>query len=107
MGEGPRQPVLHPVVCRCGHHQQDGPHPGTEEAATHEAVHGDLWSRGAKGSGAELPVEGGGGGDRDFQIPVDEGSRGWDTRSLGEEGAGGLGPWLLGGGWRPGLLGPR
>lgn len=40
--EGPRQPVLHPVVSCCGYHQQDGPHPGTEEAATHEAVHGDL-----------------------------------------------------------------
>lgn len=41
--EGPRQPVLHPVVRRCGYHQQDGPHPGAEEATTHEAVHGDLW----------------------------------------------------------------
>lgn len=40
--KGPRQPVLHPVVSRCGYHQQDGPHPGTEEATTHEAVHGDL-----------------------------------------------------------------
>ena len=50
VGEGPRQPVLHPVVGCRGHHQEDGPHPGTEEAASHEAVHGDLWVRGEMGS---------------------------------------------------------
>ena len=61
VGEGPRQPVLHPVVCRRGHHQEDGPHPGAEEATTHEAVHGDLWVRGEMGSGAGFPCPGGGG----------------------------------------------
>lgn len=97
MGKGPRQPVLHPVVCGCGHHQEDGPHPGTEEAATHEAVHGDLWRWEEVGSGAGLPVEGRGVGDLDSRIPDAEVANGWDSRSLGEEGAGGLGPRFLDG----------
>lgn len=99
VGEGPRQPVLHPVVCRCGYHQENRPHPGTEEATTHETVHGDLWGRGEMGSGVGLWVlgeegleglsfEGGGAGSWILGLRGEGGGAGdFDVQILGEEGA--------------------
>lgn len=44
-----RQAILHPVVCCCWHHQQDVGHKGTEQTATHKAVHPDTnWDQTAE-----------------------------------------------------------